>query len=213
MAGGIGPLLSRLGTALKSEGVNVADIVSIFHGETAVAIVPHARRPTLVIVARTADEARTRPSWPRSRCRSPSCSRPRASSSGSAPGVQRPHGRRGVTAHQLALTTGLQLDYAVFHGLVVISTSLQGITAVAQRPAGSLAAAPATGPSWAPRRAKVTSLVYADLGKLLSAGASTGLTTTLSAIAGDLRRVGAVGLTSVRGRAESTAQLSIQVPG
>ena len=45
VAGGIGPLLTRLGTALKSEGVNVADIVSIFHREAAVAIVPtRARR-------------------------------------------------------------------------------------------------------------------------------------------------------------------------
>src|ERR1019366_1758321 len=37
VAGGIGPLLSRLGSALASEGVNVHDLTSIFSGETAVA--------------------------------------------------------------------------------------------------------------------------------------------------------------------------------
>jgi hypothetical protein len=58
----------------------------------------------------------------------------------------------------------------------------------------------------------VTALVYADLGKLVSAGASTGLTSTLSAITDDLKRVDAVGLSSVRGATDSTAQLSLQVP-
>ena len=43
VAGGLGPLLSRLGGALRSEGINVSDIVSIFNHETALAIVPNAR--------------------------------------------------------------------------------------------------------------------------------------------------------------------------
>jgi hypothetical protein len=59
---------------------------------------------------------------------------------------------------------------------------------------------------------RVTALVYADLGKLVAAGAPTGLTSTLSAITDDLKRVGAVGLTSVRGATVSISQLSIQVP-
>jgi hypothetical protein len=59
----------------------------------------------------------------------------------------------------------------------------------------------------------VNALVYADLRKLLSVGSSTGLTSTLSAVTDDLKRVGAVGLSSVRGATDSTAQLSIQVPG
>ena len=50
-AGGVGtsirPLLSRLGAALGAEGVNVPGILQIFHGESAVALVPTspARRP------------------------------------------------------------------------------------------------------------------------------------------------------------------------
>ena len=59
LAGGIGPLLTRLGSALRSEGVNVSDLVSIFHREAALAIVGGGRSPTLVIVARTPDQSRT----------------------------------------------------------------------------------------------------------------------------------------------------------
>ena len=101
-----------------------------------------------------------------------------------------------VTVHQLALSAGLQLDYAVFRGLVVISTGMQGIAAVAERTGGTLSgSAPYRAvlgghPTW------VTALIYADLGTLVSAGASTGLTSTLSAITDDLKRVGAVGLSS-----------------
>jgi hypothetical protein len=212
VAGGIGPLLARLGAALKSEGVNVADIVSMFHGESAVAVVPHGHAPTLVIVARTTDQARTEKELAALEAPLAELFAPAGKSSASAPVFNDRDAGGGVTAHQLSLTTGLQLDYAVFRGLVVISTSLQGVTAVVERAGGSLSAAPAYRAVLGSHPAKVTALVYADLGKLLSAGASTGLTTTLSAIAGDLRRVGAIGLTSVRGHAESTAQLSIQVP-
>lgn len=35
-----------------------------------------------------------------------------------------------MTAHQLVLASGLELDYAVFNGLVAISTSLSGLAAV-----------------------------------------------------------------------------------
>src|SRR6202012_916710 len=58
IAGGIGPLLSRLGSALTAEGVNVKDIVSIFDGESAVAIIPTAHAPALVIIARPSNQAR-----------------------------------------------------------------------------------------------------------------------------------------------------------
>jgi hypothetical protein len=212
VAGGIGPLLSRLGTALKSEGVDVADIVSIFHREAAVAVVPHGQTPALVIVARTTDQARSERALAALEAPLAQLFAPAGRSSGAAPVFNdRPAGG-GVTAHQLALTTGLQLDYAVFHGLVVISTSLRGISAVAQRTGGALGSAAPYHAVLAGRPTRVTSVVYADLAKLLAAGASTGLTSTLSAITADLKRVGAVGLSSVRGASDATSELSIQVP-
>jgi Protein of unknown function (DUF3352) len=211
VAGGIGPLLTRLGAALRSEGVDVPDIISIFHREAAVAVVPHGGSPTLVIVARTPDPGRTQRELAALEAPLAQLFAPAGSSSASAP-VFNDRTVGPVTVHQLALSAGLQLDYAVFHGLVVISTGMQGISAVAQRTGGTLNRA-------APYRAvlgghpsRVTALVYADLGKLVSAGASTGLTSTLSAITDDLKQVGAVGLSSVRGATDSTAQLSIQVP-
>ena len=65
-AGGVGtsirPLLSRLGAALGAEGVNVPSVLSIFHGESAVALVPTSpgADPSLLVVARVADEASAR---------------------------------------------------------------------------------------------------------------------------------------------------------
>jgi Protein of unknown function (DUF3352) len=52
-------LLARLGTALAAQGVSVHKITSIFDGETAVAISP-GPAPSLLIVARTSNEAATR---------------------------------------------------------------------------------------------------------------------------------------------------------
>lgn len=211
VAGGIGPLLSRLGAALRSEGVNVADIVSIFHGEAAVAVVPHGQTPTLVIVARTANPARTQSELAGLEAPLAQLFAPAAKGSASAP-VFNDRTVDGVTVHQLALASGLQLDYAVFRGLVVISTSQQGISAVARRAGSTLARTAPFRAVLGDRPSRVTALVYADLGKLLSVGSSTGVTSTLSAVTDDLKRVGAVGLSATRGASDSTAQLSIQVP-
>jgi hypothetical protein len=212
VAGGIGPLLSRLGTALNSEGVNVADIVSIFHREAAVAIVPHGQTPTLVIVARTPDQERAQTELAQLEVPLAQLFAPSGKGSQSAP-VFNDRAVGSVTAHQLALTTGLQLDYAVFHGLVVISTGLQGISAVAQR-THALGSDPGFRAVLGTRPRQVTALVYADLSQLLNLGSSTGLAgdATLSAIEADLRQVGAIGLTSTRGATDSTAQIAIQIP-
>ena len=215
VAGGIGPLLSRLGTALKSEGVNVADIVSIFDREAAVAIVPNGSSPTLVIVARTPDQARTQTELAQLEVPLAQLFAPAGKSSQSAP-VFNDRTVDGVTAHQLALTTGLQLDYAVFHGLVVIATGLPGIAAVAQG-GHTLAADPAFRAVLGARPRRVTSLVYADPGQLLNLGSSTGLTgsTTITAVESELRKIAAIGLVSAvtgTSNTDSTTQVTLQVP-
>jgi hypothetical protein len=211
VAGGIGPLLSRLGAALRSEGVNVADIISIFHREAAVAVVPHGGSPTLVIVARTPTPARTQSELAALEAPLAQLFAPAGKSSSSAPVFNDVTVGR-VTVHQLVLSAGLQLDYAVFHGLVVIATGVQGIAAVAQRTGAALAASTSYRAVLRDHPARVTALVYANLATLLSTGATTGLTSTLSAITDDLKRVGAIGLSSVRGAADLTSQLTIQIP-
>ena len=84
-----------------------------------------------MIVARTSDQARTERELAQLEIPLAQLFAPAGKSSQSAP-VFNDRTVDGVSAHQLALTTGLQLDYAVFRGLVVISTSLQGIAAVAE---------------------------------------------------------------------------------
>jgi hypothetical protein len=137
----IGPLLGRLGSALASEGVNVHRIVSLFSGETAVATSPGAT-PALMIVSRVGNEAAARGEL--------------ASLEGPVSALFSPSGANatqvpeladdqvgGATVHELQLGPGLQSDYGVFDGLVVVSTRLAAIDGVAQR-SRSLEAMPPT---------------------------------------------------------------------
>jgi hypothetical protein len=212
VAGGIGPLLSRLGTALTSEGVNVAKIVAIFDREAAVAIVPHAQSPTLVIVARAPDQAQARSELAELEVPLAQLFQTHSKTSSSEP-VFNDRQVGGVTIHQLALTTGLQLDYAVFRGLVAISTSLEGIEAVAQQ-ADPLSRDPSFRFTLGNRPKLVTSLVFLDLDQLLTLGQQTGLTSsaTYKALQPDLAKIRAIGLSSTRGATDSTAELSVQIP-
>jgi hypothetical protein len=218
IAGGLGPLLSRLGTALSAEGVNVARILSIFGGETAVAIAPGAtgRTPGLVIVARTPNEAATKAQLAELEVPLAQLLSPPASASGSSSGGVEPaftdRQIDGVTAHQLPVASGFQLDYAVFRGLVVVSTSLDGIAAVAAD-RHTLANQPGYKETLAGRPARVTSLLFLDFSQLLSLGEQTGLTrgARFAVLRADLDKVRAVGLTSTSGEADSTAELSLQI--
>ena len=118
----------------------------------------------------------------------------------------------GVTAHQLSLAPGLELDYAVFRGLVVISTSLNGIGAVASH-ARALADQPSYSAALGSRPQQVSSLVFLDFSQLLSLAEQTGLFrgSRYRLLRPDLERVRAVGLTSTRGEADSTAELFLQI--
>jgi hypothetical protein len=211
LAGGIGPVLTRLGAALRSEGVNVSDLVSIFHHEAALAIVGSGRSPTLVVVARTAHQSRTQSEL--AQLEAPLAqlfSAPGKNQSSEPVFNDREIG--GVTAHQLQLATGFQLDYAVFHGLVVISTGLQGIQDVTQQ-ARPLSRAPAFAAVLGGAARQVTSLVFADLATLSGAGQQSGLSAgSLGArLEPDLRRITGVGLTSTRGATDSTTRVTIAV--
>jgi Protein of unknown function (DUF3352) len=211
IAGGIGPLLSRLGAALTSEGVNVKDIVSIFHGESAVAIIPTAHSPALVIIARTADQARTRSEL--ARLEVPLARLFRVPSSGAAAkAVFADHRVAGATVHQVRLTAGLQFDYAVFRGIVAISTSSQGIDQVVQN-AHPLARDPSFASALSGRPKLVTSLVFANLAQLLKVENLSGqsASATWNRLQPDLQRIGAVGLISAQGPSDSTTELSVQV--
>jgi hypothetical protein len=211
LAGGIGPLLSRLGAALRAEGVNVSDLVSLFHHEAALAIVGGGQSPTLVTVARTADQAGTQHELAALEAPLARLFAVPGKNQSSEPVF---HDRQvaGITAHQLALASGFQLDYAVFRGLVVISTRLQGIQDVAGQ-TGRLSRDPAFTAVLGTSSRQVTSLVFANLATLIGASQQSGLTAgSLGArLLPDLQRFAGVGLTSTRSGSEATTQVTIQI--
>jgi len=217
LGGRIGPLLHRLGGALQAEGVDVQrDILSLFDGESLVGIVPASGgsgRPALVVVAPTRNEARTRTALAALEAPLAGLFPPPA---GNAPGQAPVFNDRvvaGVTAHQLVLTAGLELDYAVFDNKVVVSTDLQGIAAVRNH-ARSLTANPSYQQTLGNRPERVSSLLFLDFSQLLSLGEQTGLTRSARyrALRPDLMRIRAIGLSSTSGEADSTAELSVQIP-
>ncbi|HEX4008937.1 MAG TPA: DUF3352 domain-containing protein [Solirubrobacteraceae bacterium] len=205
--GGIGTLLSRLGSALTAEGVKVSDIVSIFQREAAVGILKPGASPVLVVVARAPRAARTASEL--SRLEAPFARL--FAAKGRAPAF---HARpvAGVTAHQLVVDAGLQLDYAVFRGLVVVSTSLDGIAAVA-RPGPPLSRSAPFTAVLGDRPATVTSLVYADLAEIVAVAKQSGLSdgSLFARVLPDLRHVTGAGLTSSRGSGASTTQVTIGI--
>jgi hypothetical protein len=223
VAGGVGPLLQRLGTALRAEGVDVQEIVSLFDGESAFAIGPgttRARAATgaapagagLTLVARVGDEQRARTLLASAELPLALLLRsPNASGAPTPSWTDRQIG--GVTAHQLAIPGRPELDYAVFRGLVVVSTSLDGIDAVATAH-DTLAGFPPYRATFSDRPSRVTSLLFLDFSQLLSLGEQTGLIrgARFDALRGDLQKVRAVGLTSTSGENDSTAELSLQIP-
>jgi hypothetical protein len=219
LARNLGPLLSRLGAALSSEGVNVPSLQSLFSGETVVAIGPgstsrgagRSRSPELIIVTRTANQAATEAQLASLEVPLSQLFPAPSSGSGQVPEFnQRFIG--GVTAHQLSLAPGLEFDYAVFHGLVVISTSLSGIAGVATH-VHSLASEKPYKLALGGHPARVTSLVFLDFSQLLSLAEQTGLFrgARYRVLRPDLNKIRAVGLDSTRGEADSTAELFLQI--
>jgi hypothetical protein len=213
IGGRLAPLLGRLGDALGAEGVNVGSVVSIFSGETALAVAPApvGRTPAVVIVARTSQAASARAALASLAVPLAQLFSTGGSASSQAP-VLSPHQVGAATVEQVALTPGLQLDYAVTNGLVIVSTQLSAVSSLLERRASlsSDAGYRATLPD-SPSR--VTSLLFLDFSQLLYLGEQTGLTqgTRYRALAADLARIRTAGLESTGGEADTTAELLLQI--
>jgi hypothetical protein len=209
----IGPLLSRLGEALSAEGVNVSQVLSIFRGETAVAVSPGASgTPSLLIVTRAKDEERARRTLAELEPPLAHLFANTATQAGQAPLLNDVQVGT-ATVHQLALAPGLQLDYTVSNGLVVIGTSLSAVSSVLQRTRAitsnqSYKTVLPTHPT------KVTSLLFLDFTQLLSIVEQAGLArgARFTALRPDFQMIRAAGLQSTNGEADSTAELFLQIP-
>ena len=210
IAGNVGPLLRRVGSALTAQGVKVSSVVSLFDGETAVAISP-GPSPALLIVSRVRDQAAAQSELAALEGPITTLFSPSGSAGGQVPELaDRVIG--GATVHEVGLGPGLQLDYAVFNGLVVVSTSVSAIDGVAQRShaLASDAAYRATLPDQPPR---LSSLVFGDVTQLLQLGEQTGLTSGAGtrALRPDLSKIRAIGLSSTSGEGDTTTELSLEI--
>ncbi|MGH2887061.1 MAG: hypothetical protein ACRDPA_30945, partial [Solirubrobacteraceae bacterium] len=204
------PLLSRVGSALVGEGVNVRHVVSLFDGETAVAISP-GPSPALLIVARVRDQAAAQSELAALEGPITALFSPGGSAGGQVPELaDRAVG--GTTVHEVGLGPGLQLDYAVFNGLVVISTSVSAIDGVAQR-VRSLDGDATYHAALSDRPDRLTSLVFGDVSRLLALGGQTGLTSGAGTrqLLPDLSKIRAIGLSSSSGVRDTTTELSLEI--
>jgi hypothetical protein len=207
----IGPLLGRLGSALAAEGVNVHQIVSLFSGETAVAISP-GPTPALLIVARLRKAAAARSELA-------SLEGPVSSlfSSSGSDAIQVPElvDRQvgGATVHELQLGPGLQVNYTVTGGLFVLSTSVAAIDSVVQR-SRSLADDAAYKATVPDRAQAVSSLVFGDVSRLLALGEQIGLTSGARTrqLLPDLARIRAIGVSSTSRGRDTTTELRLEIP-
>jgi hypothetical protein len=118
-----------------------------------------------------------------------------------------------VAAHELSLGPGVTLDYAVYRGLIVVSSSLRGIGDVVAR-RGQLDTAPAFRAALPGRPENVSSLGFVTSRQLLGLGEQTTLSqgALYRALLPDLQRIQAVGLDSTRGEPDTTAELFLHIP-
>jgi hypothetical protein len=213
LAGRVGQLVAKAGQGLTATGVDVPrDVAPLFRGETALLITPHEPVPTLTLIARTADEARARVAFAQLQAPIARLFAPPGAGPGQAP-VFTEESVAGVQAFRLRLSPTLELDYAVFGGRLVASTSLAGIAAARATPGriGDLATFRA---ALAGRPGRVTALVFLDLNQLLSLAEQIGLDQDprYLRVRDDLKRIHAVGFTSASGEADTTAELFLQIP-
>jgi hypothetical protein len=213
IGGRIPELLKRLGIALEAQGISVKqDIASLFERESAVVVSTPGGSPVLTVIARTPAPDQTRTVFAQLELPFARLFAPVGNAAGRAP-VFNQVTVAGVTAHQLVVAPGLQFDYAVFDNELVLSTSLAGIAGVARHGSSILDEA-AYRATLGNHPASITSLLFLDLNQLLRVGEQTGLMTgaQFRALKPDLDRVRAIGFVSTSGEAESTAELSLQIP-
>ena len=213
VAGRVQPLLSRLGNALSAQSVHLGNVLELLRGEAAVALIPSAAGagPAPAIIARVANQAQARQTLANLEVPLQQL----FPTPGSGPGLQAEWNDAqvaGVTVHELGVGPGLQLDYAVFDGLAVVSTSADAIGAIASH-SHAMSADPGYRAAVGDQAKRVTSLVSIDFSQLLSLADQTGFThgASVGAIGTDLARIHTVGLTSAAGENDTTAELFLQI--
>jgi hypothetical protein len=215
-AGGrITALLQRAQRDLQQRaGVNLGrDVLPLFQGEVALWLAPATPAPVLTLIAATKDERTTREAFAKLQTPLARLLAPPTASAPSVPSWQERDLGGGVQAFQLRIGPGVELDYAVFGGKLVVSTSLSGVRAV-KGVSHSLADSGSFQVTLGDRPHEVTSLVFLDFSALLALGERTGLSDSRAylAVRDDLRKAKAVGAVATGSGDESTTKVFIQIP-
>lgn len=210
IGGGVGEtttLVREAGRLLADNGVDFArDVLPLFGREVAVAVVDAGGSPGVALLARTPEEARTRTAL---RNLEPAIARLFATPDAAAPTFAE-GSAGGVATRRLRAGGGAELHYAVHDGTLALSTSEAALAAVL-KPQGSVVDNPDYKAVIPDSQSELTSIVFFDFSQLLSLFEPLGLTGA-SGLAADLQSVRAVGFTSLSGEAQTTAELTFEIP-
>lgn len=196
----------------RRAGVNVGrDVLPLFHNEVALWVAPSIPVPYATVIAHTDREEDTRVAL--ARLQAPLSQLFTAPEAG--PGLAPTFAEKnvgGTKAFSLALSPGVEIDYAVFDGKLVLSSNLEGIRRV-KRASGALTDTDAYRTTVGSHPRGVTSLLFLDFSQLLGLGERTGLNASRGylAVRDDLKRVRALGAVTSGGETESTTELSLQI--
>jgi len=215
--GGTGQRLTALLTRARRDlsrrtGVDVRrDVLPLFQGEVALWLGAATPSPILTLISRTRDERATREAFAQLQAPLARLFAPPDSGPGQAP-VFEERNVNGATAFALRLAPGVELDYAVFDGKLVISTALNGIRRV-RAAKGSIEDEDSFRVTLGDRPEKVTSLTFLDFSQLLRLAEHTGLTESQAylRIREDLRQIKALGAAASGGETDSTTELFLQI--
>jgi hypothetical protein len=196
---------AQLAPLLTRASVELSPLLSLFKGQVGVTITSAIPAPVLTLVTKTTDPAKARTALAGAQSTIANLLRP---ASGRVP-----QWMRVGDGYRLRPTAGIELDYAVVHDLIVVSTRASGIAAVRD----SKKSLPETD-LWqqaAPDTEKpVTSLVFLDFNQLLRLGEQTGLNDSSAylAVKDDLQKLKSVSSRSSSTGDESTVELFLSIP-
>jgi hypothetical protein len=197
-------LLVRAATALQSQGVSLTGVLSLFARGAAVGVGDDGG---LRVVGRTADPARARLTLAR-------VAGPLAAlfpnSAGQVP-LLSTTSYHGVPVSSLQLGPGLALDYAVFRGLVAISTSgavLRSMIAGGRPLSASAGYQEVVGDD----DSAASALVFANFSRLVAIAADAGLLkgAGFGPLTPDLAQIRAIGIRESRHDTDTTAELQVR---
>lgn len=195
---GLGPLLARA-------GADLAPLAGVFSGQVAVTVTAATPAPVLSLITRPAD--------PAAAAKTLAAARPKVARLLAPTGGPVPEWKVVGDGFRLRPAAGIEIDYAVVRGLVVVSTRSSGIAAVRDRTrrlTDTAAWRGAVGEASKP----VTSLGFLDFNQLLRLGEQTGLNDSRAyvAVQRDLQRLRSVGVRSSSAGDESTLELFLSLP-